>query len=89
MSVEQSNVKRRQQPTNANDMYEMGEMRSEEKVSKKQKQERFGKGNWEESQIDSHEMGKNRDSKMGKCTKRLMKLVIIRHCVFMMVKLVV
>ena len=34
-------------------------------------------------------MGKNRDSKMGKCTKRLMKLVIIRHCVFMMVKLVV
>ena len=37
MSVEQSNVKRRQQPTNANDMYEMGEMRSEEKVSKKQK----------------------------------------------------
>ena len=34
MSVEQSNVKRRQQPTNANDMYEMGEMRSEEKVSK-------------------------------------------------------
>ena len=34
MSVEQSNVKRRQQPTNANDMYEMGEMRSEEKVKK-------------------------------------------------------
>ena len=72
-------------------MYEMGEMRSEEKVKSKKakKKERFGKGNWEESLIDSHEMGKNRDSKMGKCTKRLMKLVIIRHCVFMMVKLVV